>query len=129
MPAGMPSSRQEALVRIADAMTMHPDMVAGTGRLCTALMRAAPWIVAKTGAEGVYLVGNRRIGVGLALKVTDGATRAAEALLLAALDRLCWLEGADRAMLRPFGEKPLRNVAGLEVGAIRVDPDFLRALT
>ncbi|HEX2529086.1 MAG TPA: asparaginase [Geminicoccus sp.] len=127
-PQGQSPSRQAALGRIAGAMVAHPEMVAGTGRLCTALMRAAPWIVAKTGAEGVYLAGHRRLGLGLALKATDGATRAAEAMLLAALDRMGWLDGADRAALHPFGEKPIRNVVGTEVGAIRVEENFLKGL-
>jgi L-asparaginase II len=128
MPKGMMPARAAALTRIADAMTAHPDMVAGTGRLCSALMRAAPWIVAKTGAEGVYLAGNRRTGHGLVLKAVDGATRAAEAMLLAAMDRLGWLDGADRGVLAGFGEKAIRNVVGTEVGRILVEPDFAKAI-
>jgi L-asparaginase II len=128
LPAGDVPSRKAALGRIADAMTANPELVAGTGRLCTALMRAAPWIVAKTGAEGVYIAGHRQRGHGLALKAADGATRAAEAMLLAALDRLGWLEGADRTALAPFGEKPILNVVGARVGEVRVEPAFLEAL-
>jgi L-asparaginase II len=128
MPKGLTPGRAAALTRIADAMTAHPDMVAGTGRLCSALMRAAPWIVAKTGAEGVYLAGNRRTGHGLALKAVDGATRAAEAMLLAAMERLGWLDGAERRELAGFGAKPIRNVAGAEVGRILVEPGFAKAL-
>lgn len=127
-PGGLLPSRAAALVRIADAMRAHPEMVAGTGRLCTALMQAAPWIVAKTGAEGVYLAGNRQNGHGLALKAVDGATRAAEAMLLAAMARLGWLDGADQAALNRFGEKPIRNIAGAEVGRIQVVPSFLKAI-
>jgi len=121
-------ARATSLRRIADAMTAHPDLVAGTGRLCTALMQAAPWIVAKTGAEGVFLAGNRRTGQGLALKAVDGATRAAEAMLLGAVGRLGWLDGAEAAALSAFGEKPIRNVAGLEVGRILLAPGFAEAI-
>src|SRR5436305_1195422 len=44
-----------ALGPIGRAMRAHPELVAGTGRLCTVLMGAAPEIIAKTGAEGVFL--------------------------------------------------------------------------
>lgn len=43
--------------RVADAMRAHPDLVAGTGRDATAIMRAIPGCLAKDGAEGVYAVG------------------------------------------------------------------------
>jgi L-asparaginase II len=44
--------------RVVDAMTAHPEMVAGNGRICTELARVAGGrIFAKIGAEGVYCVG------------------------------------------------------------------------
>ncbi|WP_035485965.1 asparaginase [Geminicoccus roseus] len=128
MPKGLPPSRAAALTRIGDAMVAHPEMVAGSGRLCSALMRAAPWIVAKTGAEGVYLAGNRRNGHGMALKAVDGATRAAEAMLLASMSRLGWLDGVEPGALARFGEKPILNVAGAKVGRILVELAFLDGL-
>ena len=60
-------------------MRDHPELVAGEGRACTALMRAMDGRVAvKTGAEGVFVAILPDHGLGIALKITDGATRASE---------------------------------------------------
>jgi L-asparaginase II len=68
------SPRQKALARLANAMAAHPVLVAGEGRLCTALMRAGEGeVVAKTGAEGLQCVAVAAAGVGIAAKVHDGA--------------------------------------------------------
>ncbi|MFL5336872.1 MAG: asparaginase [Geminicoccaceae bacterium] len=112
--------RRAALIRIGAAMRAHPAMVAGTGRCCTAVMTAAPGVIAKTGAEGAYVAALPDLGLGLALKVEDGATRAAEAALLALLDHLGVLDETARAKLAPFREPRLRNVAGMVVGRIAV---------
>jgi L-asparaginase II len=58
----------------------HPGLVGGEGRLESALLAAG--VVAKVGAEGVFAAGWRGTdgtGRGVAVKVTDGASRAANA--------------------------------------------------
>lgn len=126
-PSAEAPLRRAALERIGTAMRAHPDMVAGTGRCCTAIMSAAPGVIAKTGAEGAYLAAIPAMGLGLALKVEDGATRAAEAALLALLDHLGALDEAARAALAPFRERELRNFAGLAVGRVTVAAGWPRS--
>jgi L-asparaginase II len=59
--------------RITRAMIAHPALVGGTGRACTALMRAAKGRAAvKIGAEGVYAAMLPERGLGIALKIDDG---------------------------------------------------------
>ena len=70
--------------RIADAMRAHPELVGGTGRDVTALMRAVPGLVAKDGAEGVYAAALPD-GTSVALKIADGSQRARAAVMVAAL--------------------------------------------
>ncbi len=70
--------------RVADVMRTHPDLVGGTGRDVTAVMRAVPGLLAKDGAEGVYAVAVPGVGA-VALKVEDGAARARMPVLAAAL--------------------------------------------
>mgnify|MGYP000501153051 CR=1 FL=1 len=54
-------------------------MVAGTGRFCSALIEHSNGsILAKTGAEGVYAVALPELGLGVAVKVEDGAGRASQ---------------------------------------------------
>ena len=63
--------------RVARAMTGHPGMIAGEGRLCTDLMACtAGRLFAKVGAEGLYCVGIPGAELGIALKIEDGSARA-----------------------------------------------------
>ena len=105
-------------------MRAHPYLVAGTGRCCTAVMQAAPGVIAKTGAEGVYLAALPERGLGVAIKVEDGGTRAAETVLLALLEHLGALDEPARAALAGLASPPLMNHAGLQVGHIAMAPGW-----
>jgi L-asparaginase II len=122
--AGAGDARGRAMRRLTDAMMAHPEMVAGEGRACTILMRAmAGRAAVKTGAEGVFvaiLPGKR---LGLALKIADGAGRAAEAAVAALLVRLGVLDPADPAARRYLGA-PIRNWRGIDTGEMRLAPGF-----
>lgn len=117
-PDGLPPARAGALGRIARAMRAHPDLVAGSGRACSALIEALD-VVVKTGAEGVQVAALPERGLGLALKVEDGATRASEVALLALLEALGAVPDATRPALAPIARPALRNHAGAVVGEIR----------
>ncbi|GLQ35442.1 hypothetical protein GCM10007939_17250 [Amylibacter marinus] len=74
---------------LADAMARHPLLVAGEGRACSELMQACEGrAVVKTGAEGVFTAILLDQGIGIALKVDDGAMRGAEAAIAALLVRM-----------------------------------------
>ncbi len=78
--------------RIVRAMTHHPVMVAGEGEFDTELMRAIPGeLVSKSGAEGVQCIGRLGEGMGLAIKVIDGAKRAKYAAAIHILQQLGWI--------------------------------------
>lgn len=66
------------------AMTTHPDLVGGEGRDVTRLMRAVPGLMAKDGAEGVFVAAVPD-GPAAAVKIADGNGRAAGVVLAAAL--------------------------------------------
>ena len=112
--------RGRAMVRLREAMALHPALVAGEGRACTELMEAAGGGAAlKTGAEGVFVAILPRQGLGVALKVADGATRAAEAAIAAILVRLGALDAAHPAARRRM-HGPILNRRGIETGRIEV---------
>lgn len=119
-----PGRRGEAMVRLATAMAAHPEMVAGEGRACTDLMRAMGGRVAvKTGAEAVFvaiLPDQRR---GIALKIMDGGTRAAEAAITALLVRLGALDAAH-PVVGTYLTDPHRNWRGIVTGDMRLAPGF-----
>ncbi len=78
--------------RIVRAMTHYPEMVAGDGEFDTELMRLTPGeLVSKSGAEGVQCVGMLGEGMGLAIKVIDGAKRAKYAVAIHLLQQLGWI--------------------------------------
>ncbi len=105
---------------IVRAMTTHPEFVAGTGRLCTELMRAAGGrVFAKVGAEGYYCAGVPDQALGIALKVEDGARRASEPALLAVLRALSVLTPRQMDSLHEFAAPDLTNTRGEVVGTIR----------
>ena len=116
------AARGEEAGRVVDAMRGHPFLIAGTGRLCTALMENTQGrIFAKMGAEGLYGAGVPERGIGIALKVEDGAGRAADVALLHSLAELGLLRSAERAALASFHEPTLENARGEKVGEIRAD--------
>ena len=123
-PAALPEARAAACARVRAAMSTHPHLVAGTGRLCSELMAAAPNVLAKTGAEGVYAACLPDHGLGLALKVEDGAGRAAEVALLALLRALGALAPEAAAALAERARPQLRNHAGAVVGRIEPAPGW-----
>lgn len=124
-PDDLPVPRAAACRRIALAMRREPWFVAGSGRLCSALLACGGGVLGKTGAEGVFVAADPARGLGLALKVEDGAGRAAEVALLAALSRLGWLARPALDELERFARPVLRNWAGTEVGQILPAPGWL----
>lgn len=113
---------EEGPARIVDAMTGHPFLVAGTGRLDTDVMeRAGDRVFVKTGAEGVYCAGLRGRGLGVALKVEDGdgARRASASALVEILSALDVLTADEVDALAGHHRPPIRNTRDEVVGEIR----------
>ena len=89
--------------RIVRAMTHYPEMVAGEGEFDTELMRQTPGeLISKSGAEGVQSIGMLGEGMGLAIKVIDGAKRAKYAIAIHLLQQLGWI---TPSVAEALGEK------------------------
>jgi len=117
-------ARGRAMTRLVDAMRLHPELVAGEGRACTAIMRATGGKVAvKTGAEAVFVAIWPERQLGIALKIEDGATRASEAAIVALLAHLGALDRADPVVAR-YLTGLHRNWRGIETGGLRLSPGF-----
>lgn len=111
---------RSAAGQVLGAMGRHPFMVGGTGRLCTELAGITDGrVVAKVGAEGVYAGAIREPYLGLALKVRDGARRAAEVALLGLLAHLDLLRPEELDALAERVRPVVRNTRGESVGRIR----------
>ena len=76
-------------------------------------------LFAKVGAEGYYCAGVRPEGIGIALKVEDGAKRAAEPAVVHVLQALGVIQH-DLDALVPFANPAVTNTRNETVGTIRV---------
>jgi L-asparaginase II len=103
-----------------DAMTGHPDLVSGEARCDLAYMAAGggDW-VSKVGADAVQTIGVRSAGLGIAIKIADGATRSLQAVTFSVLDQLGLLDTHRRALLEPYRQPELKNARGMTVGQVR----------
>ncbi|HKB07345.1 MAG TPA: asparaginase [Candidatus Polarisedimenticolia bacterium] len=108
--------------RAVAAMRGHPEMIGGTDRLCTELMRSGRHgLLAKIGAEGMYGLAWERdgVGLGLALKISDGeGQRSRVSAALEALRQLEVLSDRDAGRMRDRFVGEIRNHGGLLVGSI-----------
>ncbi len=104
----LPDDLAGAAQRIRGVMQQHPYMVAGTERFDTAVMRGTG-LVSKSGAEAVFAAASPE-GWGLALKISDGTSRALRPAALAALARR-GVEVPDEPESRP-----VRDLHGEIVG-------------
>ena len=113
---GLGPARAAAARRLLGAMVAQPFYVAGTGRFDTKAMTALGGrAVTKTGAEGVYCAALPELGLGVAIKIDDGATRAAEVAVAALIQRFLETPEGFEQLSRPR----LLNWRGVHVGDLR----------
>jgi L-asparaginase II len=98
-------------------MRAEPYLVGGERRDDTAIMLAAPDLIAKEGAEALDCAVSLRDGIGVAVKVADGGYRAAGPAMIAVLDQLGVLPSAARRSLRTVFRAPVRG-GGSAVGSL-----------
>jgi len=112
-PVDLPDDLAAACQRLATILPERSHFVSGTGRTETKLAAAASEpLIAKSGAEGVFMAALPERGLGITLKARDGATRAAEQAIWGVLDLL-------GALSEPLCDEPVLNKAGVPAGVIR----------
>jgi L-asparaginase II len=117
-PSAQAKPRADAMKHIVAAMIAYPELVAGTGRTDTILMRAANGRVAlKAGAEGYFAGIVPEAGLGIAIKIDDGAGRAAESAIGAVIDKLGLL--TDDKAAHDIIRAPILNTRDAAVGERR----------
>ena len=117
-PSKLPEARAEAAKRLLDAMAAEPFYVNGTGGFTTEVMTAVPSVRVKGGAEGVYAAALPELGLGMALKIDDGAARAAECAAAHILQGLGCFGAAEEQRFQAFLNPIIRTDAGRDAGAI-----------
>jgi L-asparaginase II len=105
--------------RVVEAMSSNPFLVGGTDRIDSAVIsETGGKVVSKVGAEGVHCAMLVDRGIGIALKVEDGAQRAQVPALLHLLQELDALPEQLSPRLSEWLRKPVRNTRGECVGSV-----------
>ena len=106
--------------RIIHAMVTRPFLVGGTERFDSVLIEECEGcVIAKIGAEGVHSIAVPSRGLGVAVKVGDGAQRAQYPAVLRLLQLLDVLPSELPSRLHDFLHRPVRNSRGEVVGEVR----------
>jgi L-asparaginase II len=121
-PAKLHGIVQAASQRVVAAMTKFPELIGGTNRLDTMLMRAAgERIISKVGADGVWCCGvlpsgRYPTGLGIAIKVIDGDDhRGRPVIAVSILKQLGLISSEALPELSPM---PIRNRRNEVVGRV-----------
>ena len=117
-------SLARAMASMAEPSRLSNKHAEAAGRIRAAMNNAALPGVAqiKTGAEGVFCGMLPTLGLGVAIKMWDGAARAAEVAMATLLGHLGVLPADQRdEIVHP----PVRNVVGLLVGEMRPAKSWL----
>jgi len=125
-PEDLSNERAQAIYRLHEAMSNEPLYIAGHNSVVSELNEVTNGaVLAKTGAEGVITAALPGRGLGIAVKITDGAARARSVALLAILDYLGVLSNDEKHKLQAHISPTIVNSRGLNVGEIRPAESWL----
>lgn len=115
-PDRLPPNRADAVRKLVSAICAEPELLVGPGRLSSVVCAStAGRVVVKGGIEGVFAGALMDRGIGFALKIDDGAQRAADVSLTALLASL----GELPENLTTRLAATIRTHAGEPIGRIR----------
>ncbi|MBI0534933.1 asparaginase [Roseomonas sp. KE2513] len=120
----VPDARREAAIRrLLAALREHPAHLSGRGRPTERIVAATEGrVLLKEGAEGFVLGFVPERGLGIAVKITDGATRGKMALFATVLGRLGLLPADRTAELARAVEAPVLDSNNRVVGEVAALP-------
>ena len=109
----------KAMQRISEAVAAYPEMLAGTDRCCTAVIKSTQGrVLVKTGAEAVYAGFAPEKGLGFVLKIDDGNNRGSEVALGALLNQLKLLTSEEQDQLQPYFNPDINNSQNWKTGEV-----------
>jgi L-asparaginase II len=119
--AAASEARRDAIRRIHAAMRAHPDHLSGRDQPTGRVIRATQGrVLVKGGAEGFVLAFVPEAGLGIAVKIADGASRAKMGVLAAILGHLGLLDAAAAEALIAKVELAIRDSNGRPVGCVAI---------
>ena len=122
-------SLDRACALIREAVTTYPEMVAGTKRYCTDLMRVTKGkVIGKTGADGVYSMAIPQKGLGICIKIDDGRMGPQYNVAQQVLEMLNMFSEVEKTELKAYLVNENKNFAGNITGQT-ITADVLHQLT
>ncbi|OJW50309.1 MAG: hypothetical protein BGO67_00050 [Alphaproteobacteria bacterium 41-28] len=117
-PSHLHYPRQKAIHRILSAVTDHPEMISGSDGFDTKVIKLTQGqVLCKGGAGGVEVGIIPSLGFGMALKIDDGSSKAAEIAFLAILRSLGSVDEELYEQLEP--RLPILTHKGRTVGFLQ----------
>jgi L-asparaginase II len=114
-------ARRVAIERLQAAIAKYPDHLSGRDQATSRIVRATNGrVLLKGGAEGFVVGFVPDQGLGIAVKLADGASRAKMGVFAALLGRLGVLDAAATAVLVQAVEGDITDSNGKPVGRIAV---------
>jgi L-asparaginase II len=125
-PVDLSDFRAQAIYRLHEAITNEPLYIAGRGSVVSEVNDVTCGkVLAKTGAEGIITAALPEQGLGIALKIADGSSRARSVALLAILDHLKALTDEEKNKLQGHISPKIINSRSLVVGEVRPASSWL----
>jgi L-asparaginase II len=127
-PVNFDSDLSEASQMVFRAMTQHPEMVSGTNGFCTDLIgNTNGKLIGKVGAEGIYCIGLKNEGIGIALKMEDGNMHRLPPVIIKLLSELNVLTEQELSLLKKYHPIDNLNDLGTKVGDIKASFELTKA--
>lgn len=112
--------RTKAIQTMVHAITMEPEMIGGTNRFCSDLMRVCKGkLIAKAGAEGVYCIGHTHKHLGIVIKIDDGNSRASYPAAMEVLKQLALISDEEYNELIEYACPNVLNARNEVVGELK----------
>lgn len=128
-PIQFSEKRQKACKTVLDAISKYPEMVAGTHRYCTDMMKeTAPKIIGKTGAEGIFCMSFLDQKYGVCIKIDDGKMLPQYNVAQAILEASGLLSIEQETKLHHYCTSELKNFNQLITGEIRSKTELFAPL-
>jgi len=125
-PVDLSEARANAIYRLQAAIINHPLYLAGNNTFVSEIISATRGaIIAKTGAEGVVVAALPKDGLGVAVKIADGSSRARPVALMALLHFLGVLSEKEKKLLQKHFTPKLYNSRESIIGEIRPAASWL----
>ncbi len=114
----IPDKYKEAASIIIKACSEFPEMLAGSKRYCTDLIKNTKGrIIGKTGADGVYCLVDTQTGMGISIKIDDGKMGPQYQVAQELLDHLNLISQEIKDSLDSYHEFELTNFSGNVIGS------------